>query len=702
MAARCMLFALVLAGCIEPQLTLCADGRACAPNLVCDEVHHSCVMPDQIAACHGQPDLGVCTAASITGLCVDGVCVEPGCGNHVIEVDEQCDDGNHVSGDGCSSDCTSNETCGNGVLDSIAGELCDDGNLVSHDRCNSRCQPETVQWRTYPETPHAHTKLAAFDPARGRLVQVVAPLVWEWDGTAWQVSYGPDVAADVVVYDSTRQRVLGLTSSAVGEWDGTTWTARATMGTGPTQAIQYAAYDSTRQRVVAITGATVWELDPATATWTSAGVYPGFPTASSIAAYDPQRQRVVVLESGGVTREYNGSSWTAVTAGPTASSGWGLTFDATRQALVAIGGYLLGPGATGGISSWTGTAWVDTGASVPPCDGPAVWYDPARGSLGAIYNPGSSGMQTGIVEVTGTTTVDRTPAVPSPEFTANIVYDPIRDHLLLMGSDWPTVWAWNGTWQALQPSPHPATVGAVVFDPARGGVVACEPGGSTWLFDTAWHSLSTPCSTDTNVTLTYDYVDRQAMLVDQAATRTLSADATAWTNLVSQSLGTTLSSAYDNAHQVLTMISGPGAMYELIDGTWQASLSPGNSYSVAPFLHARSLVLVPTQSLVTVTPSSDRVWERVREAWEPVGDRPFKMKSTGKSLITEMPRGRIIIHAFTPTFDGLLLERQYTSTLPDETCAAAEDADGDGLAGCDDPDCWMQCHPACPPGVPCP
>jgi hypothetical protein len=29
------------------------------------------------------------------------------------------------------------------------------------------------------------------------------------------------------------------------------------------------------------------------------------------------------------------------------------------------------------------------------------------------------------------------------------------------------------------------------------------------------------------------------------------------------------------------------------------------------------------------------------------------------------------------------------------------DHDGDGLAGCADPDCWPTCAPACPPGVAC-
>lgn len=62
------------------------------------------------------------------------------CGDGKTEVGEVCDDGNRVSGDGCSADCKSNETCGNGILDSAAGEVCDDGNVHSGDGCAANCK----------------------------------------------------------------------------------------------------------------------------------------------------------------------------------------------------------------------------------------------------------------------------------------------------------------------------------------------------------------------------------------------------------------------------------------------------------------------------------------------------------------------------------------------------------------------------------
>lgn len=51
------------------------------------------------------------------------------CGDGIIQVGmgESCEDGNTVNGDGCSAICQL-EYCGNAILD--VGEECDDGNLV--------------------------------------------------------------------------------------------------------------------------------------------------------------------------------------------------------------------------------------------------------------------------------------------------------------------------------------------------------------------------------------------------------------------------------------------------------------------------------------------------------------------------------------------------------------------------------------------
>lgn len=60
------------------------------------------------------------------------------CGNGILDPpSEECDDGNRVSGDGCSAFCES-EACGNSRVD--FGEVCDDGNDVDTDGCGCNCR----------------------------------------------------------------------------------------------------------------------------------------------------------------------------------------------------------------------------------------------------------------------------------------------------------------------------------------------------------------------------------------------------------------------------------------------------------------------------------------------------------------------------------------------------------------------------------
>jgi cysteine-rich repeat protein len=61
------------------------------------------------------------------------------CGDGVHDSTEVCDDGNALDGDGCSSDCMSDESCGNGVVDTAAGESCDTGDPESAAWCRPSC-----------------------------------------------------------------------------------------------------------------------------------------------------------------------------------------------------------------------------------------------------------------------------------------------------------------------------------------------------------------------------------------------------------------------------------------------------------------------------------------------------------------------------------------------------------------------------------
>jgi cysteine-rich repeat protein len=69
---------------------------------------------------------------------------ESTCGNGKLEFDEQCDDNNIINGDDCSSTCVVEPppNCGDGFFDPLEGEKCEDGNFVPGDGCSPACRPE--------------------------------------------------------------------------------------------------------------------------------------------------------------------------------------------------------------------------------------------------------------------------------------------------------------------------------------------------------------------------------------------------------------------------------------------------------------------------------------------------------------------------------------------------------------------------------
>jgi cysteine-rich repeat protein len=98
-----------------------------------------------LVACAGNPNATEC-ATGIT--CPEGtkcaavqpVCITNDCGDGIVQLTEVCDDGNIEDGDGCAANCLSREQCGDGVLNSAAGEVCDDGNTMAGDGCAADCR----------------------------------------------------------------------------------------------------------------------------------------------------------------------------------------------------------------------------------------------------------------------------------------------------------------------------------------------------------------------------------------------------------------------------------------------------------------------------------------------------------------------------------------------------------------------------------
>jgi fibro-slime domain-containing protein len=65
----------------------------------------------------------------------------PICGDGIVSLGEECDDGVNDGGYGeCGPDCKLGAFCGDGIVQEEAGEDCDDGNSLDGDSCGSSCR----------------------------------------------------------------------------------------------------------------------------------------------------------------------------------------------------------------------------------------------------------------------------------------------------------------------------------------------------------------------------------------------------------------------------------------------------------------------------------------------------------------------------------------------------------------------------------
>jgi len=280
----------------------------------------------------------------------------------------------------------------------------------------------------------------------------------------------------------------------------------------------------------------------------------------------------------------------------------------------------------------------------------------------------------------------------------NLAYDPTQDRLLLFDAPQTVAWRWDGAWHSQALASHPSSSSGMTYDPVRAGILRYDLPNTTWLFTDAWHATSALPATFTIEQMTYDFAASRAIGTTVGTTVTLGSSDTGWRDLMNgpKDAGTL---AYDRSEGHAVAIDQNQVLVDMVNGTWQPSfVSTSFGFVLTSQLARASVLLVPAS--YNPGPASNSVWERSSGIWRQLEYPPLQI---APSSIVETRTGKLEILTQDYTAATIMLvERQYASSLPDETCAPGVDADGDGLAGCDDPDCWWACHPACPYAATCP
>jgi cysteine-rich repeat protein len=135
---------LPLFSCLKLESTACPSGLTCPSGMICAAQQDICI--EESPSCGDGIE-----QASVEEVCDDGNILDGDgcskdcksderCGNGTVDKGEVCDLGDTIGGDGCSADCKSLEGCGNRIIDYDVGEVCDKGDTIGGDGCSADCK----------------------------------------------------------------------------------------------------------------------------------------------------------------------------------------------------------------------------------------------------------------------------------------------------------------------------------------------------------------------------------------------------------------------------------------------------------------------------------------------------------------------------------------------------------------------------------
>jgi cysteine-rich repeat protein len=462
-----------------------------------DTCRTNCVVPrcgDGILDLHNGE---ACDGGLANSIAPDAACrpnCQPArCGDTILDGAEVCDDGNLVSGDGCSGDCLSQEVCGNNYVDAATGEECDAGAGLSRDGCSSRCTIEADSWRTPAFAMLGRIGFSmAYDASRGRIVVfggstfggTILGDTWEWEGQNWRRRAPltlPTARRDAAMaYDAVRGLTVlfGGRSNAgvlndVWEWDGVDWRERMASASTPAPRLNHAmAWDPIGQRVLLFGGSDGSPAPPTMFddTWT-----------------------------------WDGTVWTHLAVpGPSARSSAGIAIDRVTDRIVLFGGDAGGGLYLADTWEWNGdtSTWASVATSVQPS---ARIYPMMTGTTAGVllYGGSSSTLLADTWSWQGGAWTQVATGTPSARLEGALAYD--GTHAVLFAARSGVIpaeletWRWNGSWAQVSnfQQPTPRSAHAMTTDTRRGRVLMfggrtgiIDALADTWEFDGLWHKRS--------------------------------------------------------------------------------------------------------------------------------------------------------------------------------------------------------------------
>jgi cysteine-rich repeat protein len=563
---------------------------------------------------------------------------------------------------------------------------------------------------------------------------------WLWDGHDWQQARPATTPAAregaMMAFDGKRGRIImfgGRVRNVEGgsnfyeetwSWDGTNWTLLqpTTIPEGRTGAGM--SYDPLRDQVVMFGGTN--KLDAVNTNTTSC-------TFLSLCA--------IALK----TWTFDGSDWHAY-AGTQPSTRFDtrMAWDASTHTTLLFGG---NTSTTAGTPAdlqdtwlWTGSAWT----TLTPAVKPAARSDYSLASnpaTGRITLAGGTATDGKTWQWNGSVWTDVTPVLPTPGRESQSAYDLRRGRNVAidtMNAN-QTYELDRSGWIARGPGPTDVfNETPMAYDVAHartvlfGGTNLGLPLASTWLWDgTSWSKATPPTSPSprSGAALAYDPSHKRVVLfggeddtMGLALADTWEWDGTTWSQMATTTAPDAREehgAAFDSIASNVVLFGGTNdsAMPNqtpVWDGNAWAVVAPAANTASPPGRVYPNMLWVPRRRAIVMfsglagaagDATQSDTWEWHDGTWTPIAATGTPPSSRGEAFPMLTGDGSLQLYSggtsgvFTNLTDSWSLVWENAS--PQESCVIPADLDGDGLAGCADPDCWMVCNPTCSPGVAC-